>query len=132
MSRVTLKELHTWFGLSQKGHMSSEHNYTAQMRPFTYRRNVGFIRSTVVVAQQSVELQRVELEAGVVDVLHVLHGVLVHGEESRCLERQRVSHLIRTVVFKPFRTSTSFDQTRTSPIHYQGSLYDRTVYAVGC
>lgn len=92
------------------------------MDQFTYRRNVGFIGSTVVVAQQSVELQRVELEAGVVYVLHVLHGVLVHCEEGRCLERQRVSHQIRTVIFKPFRTSTTFNQTRISPSHYQCSL----------
>lgn len=63
----------------------------------TYGRNVGFIRSAVVVAQQSVELKRVELEAGVVDVRHVLHGVFVHREKSRCLQRQMeyyVDHLI--------------------------------------
>jgi len=105
--------------------MSSEQDYTAQMRQFTYRRNVGFIGSAVVVAQQSVELQRVELEAGVVDVLHVLHGVLVHGEEGRCLERKKVRKFIKTVVFKTFRTSTTYDQTRTSPSHYKCSLYDR-------
>lgn len=78
----------TWLGLSQKGQMSSDQDYTVKMRPFTHRRNVGLIRSAVVVAQQSVELQRVELEAGVVDVLYILHGVFVHGEESCCLERQ--------------------------------------------
>lgn len=92
MSRATVKVQHTCFNLSKKGHMSSEQDYTAQMRQFTYRRNVGFIGSAVVVAQQSVELQRVELEAGVVDVLHILHGVLVHGEEGRCLERKKVSY----------------------------------------
>lgn len=106
----------------KKGHMSSDQDYTAQIRQFTYRRNVGFIGSTVVVAQQSIELQRVELEAGVVYVLHVLHGVFVHCEEGRCLERQKVSHQIRTVVFKPFSTSTTFNQTRISPSHYQCSL----------
>lgn len=100
------------------------------MRQFTYRRNVGFIGSAVVVTQQSVELQRVELEAGVVYVLHVLHGVLVHGEEGRCLERQRVSHLIRTVVFKPFRTSTTFSQTRISPSSHYTNVPSKTEHSL--
>lgn len=97
----------------------SKRTHVIRPRQFTHRRNVGFIRSAVVVAQQSVELQRVELEAGVVDVLHILHGVFVHGEESCCLERQGDSywfivHLTRTEGFKPFRPSATFVQTRTS------------------
>lgn len=114
-----MKVQNTWFGLSQKRHMSSDQDYTAKMRQFTHRRNVGFIRSAVVVAQQSIELQRVELEAGVVDVLHILHGVFVHGEEGRCLERHGDSywfifHVTRTEGFKTFRPSATFVQTRTS------------------
>lgn len=59
-------------------------------RRVTHRRDVGLVRGTVVVTHERVELQRVELEAGVVDVLDVLHGVLVHGEQSRRLERDEV------------------------------------------
>lgn len=40
----------------------------------------------MVVGHEGMELQRVELEAGVVDVLHVLHGVLVHGQQGGRLE----------------------------------------------
>lgn len=40
----------------------------------------------MVVGHEGVELQGVELEAGVVDVLHVLHGVLVHGQQGGGLE----------------------------------------------
>lgn len=36
----------------------------------------------MVVGHESVELQGVELEAGVVDVLHILHGVFVHGQQG--------------------------------------------------
>lgn len=52
----------------------------------THRRDVRLIWSTVVVGHQGVELQRVELETGVVDVLHILHGVFVHGEQRGSLE----------------------------------------------
>lgn len=40
----------------------------------------------MVVGHKGVKLQRVELKAGVVDVLHILHGVLVHGEQRGSLE----------------------------------------------
>lgn len=53
----------------------------------SYGGDVRLVGSTVVVGHEGVELQGVQLEAGVVDVLHVLHGVLVHGEESRSLGR---------------------------------------------
>lgn len=52
----------------------------------SYRRDVRLIWGTVVVGHEGVELQGVELEAGVVDVLHVLHGVLVHGQQGGGLE----------------------------------------------
>lgn len=58
----------------------------------THRRNVRLIRSTVVVGHECMQLQGVELEAGVVDVLHVLHGVLVHGEQSGGLEDADIRH----------------------------------------
>jgi len=51
-----------------------------------YRRDVRLVRSTMVVGHESVELQGVELKAGVVDVLHILHGVLVHGQQGGGLE----------------------------------------------
>lgn len=59
----------------------------------SHRRDVRLIWGTVVVGHEGVELQRVELEAGVVDVLHVLHGVFVHGEQGGRLEGERVSSL---------------------------------------
>lgn len=67
----------------------------------SYRRDVRLIWGTVVVGHERVELQGVELEAGVVDVLHVLHGVLVHGqqggrlegEESELTRSSRIVHL---------------------------------------
>lgn len=52
----------------------------------SYRRDVRLVWGTVVVGHEGVELQGVELEAGVVDVLHVLHGVLVHGQQGGGLE----------------------------------------------
>lgn len=53
---------------------------------FSYRRDVRLVRSAVVVVHEGVELQRVELEAGVVDVRHILHGVFVHGQQGGGLE----------------------------------------------
>lgn len=40
----------------------------------------------MVVGHEGVELQGVELKAGVVDVLHILHGVFVHGQQGGGLE----------------------------------------------
>lgn len=40
----------------------------------------------MVVGHKGVKLERVELKTGVVDVLHILHGVLVHGEQCCSLE----------------------------------------------
>lgn len=40
----------------------------------------------MVVGHEGVELQGVELEAGVMDVLHILHGVFVHGQQGGGLE----------------------------------------------
>lgn len=40
----------------------------------------------MVVGHQGVELQGVQLEAGVMDVLHILHGVFVHGQQGGGLE----------------------------------------------
>lgn len=57
----------------------------------THRGDVGLVRGAVVVTHECVELQGVELEARVVDVLDVLHGVLVHGEESRRLETRDIT-----------------------------------------
>lgn len=55
----------------------------------SYRWDVRLIWGTVVVGHEGMELKRVELEAGVVDVLHVLHGVLVHGQQGGRLEETR-------------------------------------------
>lgn len=52
----------------------------------SYRRDVRLVRSTMVVGHECVELQGVELKAGVVDVLHILHGVFVHGQQGGGLE----------------------------------------------
>lgn len=52
----------------------------------TYRRDVRLVWSTVVVGHEGVELQGVELKAGVVDGLHILHGVFVHGQQGGGLE----------------------------------------------
>lgn len=52
----------------------------------SYRWDVRLVWSTVVVGHECVELQGVELKAGVVDVLHILHGVFVHGEQGGGLE----------------------------------------------
>lgn len=41
----------------------------------------------MVVGHESVELQGVELEAGVMDIWHILHGVFVHGQQSGGLEQ---------------------------------------------
>lgn len=49
---------------------------------FSYRRDVRLIRGTMVVGHEGMELQRIEFKAGVVDVLHILHGVFVHGEQG--------------------------------------------------
>lgn len=40
----------------------------------------------MVVGHEGVELQGVELKAGVVDVLNILHGVFVHGQQGGGLE----------------------------------------------
>lgn len=40
----------------------------------------------MVVGHEGVELQGVELKASVVDVLNILHGVLVHGQQGGGLE----------------------------------------------
>lgn len=73
----------------------------------------------MVVGHQGVKLQGVELEAGVMDVLHVLHGVFVHGQEGGGLETQE-----RTVYRLPF---TARCPRRVPPSH----LYDSTEVAVG-
>lgn len=62
----------------------------------------------MVVAQQSVELKRVELEAGVVDVRHVLHGVFVHREKCCCLERQKGNN-VDTLVMSQRSTCLFYD-----------------------
>lgn len=49
---------------------------------FSYRRDVRLIWGTMVVGHEGMELQRIEFKAGVVDVLHILHGVFVHGEQG--------------------------------------------------
>lgn len=51
----------------------------------SYRRDVRLVWGTMVVGHEGVELQGVELKAGVVDVLHILHGVFVHGEQGGSL-----------------------------------------------
>ena len=48
----------------------------------SYRWYIRLIRGTVVVGHEGVELQGVQFEAGVVDVLNVLHGILVHGQQG--------------------------------------------------
>lgn len=52
----------------------------------SYRRDVRLVRGTVVVGHEGVELQGVELKASVVDVLNILHGVFVHGQQGGGLE----------------------------------------------
>lgn len=47
----------------------------------------------MVVGHEGVELQGVELEARVVDVLHILHGVFVHGQQGGGLEGTHKKHL---------------------------------------
>lgn len=69
------------------------HKYERDDRRVTHRGDVGLVRGTVVVTHERVELQRVELEARVVDGLDVLHGVLVHGEESRRLETEDINEI---------------------------------------
>lgn len=49
---------------------------------FAHRWDVGLVRGTVIVGHEGVELQGVQLEAGVVDVLDILHGVFVHGQQG--------------------------------------------------
>lgn len=52
----------------------------------SYRWDIRLIRSTIVVGHEGMELQGVEFKAGVVDVLDILHGVFVHGQQSGSLE----------------------------------------------
>ncbi len=58
----------------------------------SYRRDVRLVWSTMVVGHEGVELQGVELKAGVVDVLHILHGVFVHGQQGGGLENTHKKH----------------------------------------
>lgn len=40
----------------------------------------------MIVGHEGVQLQGVQLEASVIDVLHILHGVFVHGQQRGGLE----------------------------------------------
>lgn len=50
----------------------------------------------MVVGHECVELQGVELEAGVVNVLHILHGVFVHGQQGGGLKDAQEQHPDKT------------------------------------
>lgn len=52
----------------------------------THRGDVRLIVGVEVTSEQCAELQRVQLEAGVLDVLRILDRVLAHGEEQGCLK----------------------------------------------
>lgn len=54
-----------------------------------YGRDVGLVLGAAVVGHEGVELERVQLEAGVVDVLDILRGVFVHGQQGGGLEGQK-------------------------------------------
>lgn len=73
----------------------------------THRRDVRLVWSTVVVGHESVQLQGVELEAGVVDVLHVLHGVFVHGQQGGGLEHTTPKHYNQTFILHQHVISAS-------------------------
>lgn len=54
----------------------------------------------MVVGHEGVELQGVELEAGVMDVWNILHGVFVHGQQGGGLEdTHRSSTLASCIVY---------------------------------
>lgn len=70
----------------------------------SYRRDVRLVWGTMVVGHEGVELQGVELKAGVVDVLHILHGVFVHGEQGGSLGNRQKNffnqlHILFLILF---------------------------------
>lgn len=68
----------------------------------SYRRDVRLVRGTVVVGHEGVELQGVELKASVVDVLDILHGVFVHGQQGGGLEDGKRENIKRNKSFRSF------------------------------
>lgn len=50
----------------------------------------------MVVGHEGVKLQGVELEASVIDGLHILHGVFIHGQQGGGLEGDTNTHVNQT------------------------------------
>lgn len=48
----------------------------------------------MVVGHEGVKLQGVELEASVIDGLHILHGVFIHGQQGGGLEGDTNTHVV--------------------------------------
>lgn len=55
----------------------------------THKGDVGLSDCIEVASEQHLQLHRVQLEAGILDVLQVLHRVLIHGQECGCLGTAR-------------------------------------------
>ena len=76
-----------------------------------YRGDTGLAGGVQVAGQQGVQLQGVELEAGLLDRLRVLGGVLVHGEQHGCLEtHQPIGHTLNPL--NPLRSIEIIQRTR--------------------
>lgn len=48
----------------------------------------------MVVGHEGVKLQGVELEASVIDGLHILHGVFIHGQQGGGLEGDTNTYVV--------------------------------------